>query len=83
MNNYDSNKFSTFDMALASALATSGFSIVGIERVDSRGKASFVFNRTNNIDTVIQAYWSDQLKVNPKAYFDALKHLKTRLYSGV
>lgn len=80
---YNNDTFQTYDLALASALVSKGFSISGIEKTQYGGRAAFVFDRSNKLDEVIQAYWSDQLKVNPKAYFDVLKHIKTRLYSGV
>lgn len=82
MKNDDFNVFSTYDLALASALVSCGFSITGIEKTQYGGRATFVFNKSNKLDEVIQAYWADQLQVNPKAYFDVLKHIKTRLYSG-
>lgn len=83
MKNDNSNVFSTYDLALASALVSYGFTISGIEKTQYGGRSSFIFDRNEKLDQVIQAYWSDQLQVNPKAYFDVLKHIKTRLYSGV
>jgi len=83
MKNDNSNVFSTYDLALASALVSYGFSISGIEKTQYGGRSSFIFDRNKELEQAIQAYWSDQLQVNPKAYFDVLKHIKTRLYSGV
>lgn len=83
MKQYEDNNFRTYDLALASALVSYGFSISGIEKTQYGGKSSFIFDKNKELDQVIQAYWSDQLQVNPKAYFDVLKHIKTRLYSGV
>lgn len=83
MEQYDNDGFRTYDLALASALVSHGFPITGIEKTQYGGRSSFIFNRTDKLDEVIQAYWADKLTVNPKAYFDVLKHIKTRLYSGV
>lgn len=83
MKNDNFNQFRTYDLALASALVSRGFSLAGIERTSHGGRSSFIFDRNEELDQVIQAYWSDRLQVNPKAYFDVLKHIKTRLYSGV
>jgi len=79
--NEDESQFRTFDLALASALVANGYTISAIERTQYGGKSSFIFDRTSGLDQVIQAYWADGLTVNPKAYFDVLKHIKTRIYS--
>ena len=80
MADYNSNSFKTFDLALAAALVTAGYSIEEIEK-KPYGKASFVFVRSDKLDAVVNHYWADKLQLNPKAYFDVLKHLKTRIYS--
>lgn len=79
MKQYDT--FSTHDLALASALATQGFSIADMERSEYSRRVSFIFERTEGLDKAVEDYWSDNLKVNPKTYFDALKHIKTRIYA--
>ncbi|MGZ6005530.1 MAG: DUF5659 domain-containing protein, partial [Candidatus Saccharimonadales bacterium] len=81
MKNELLSTFSTYDLALAATLVTLGHSIKGLEQ-SQYGKATFIFDRTNTFDETIQAYWADGLSVNPKTYFDVLKHIKTRLYSG-
>ena len=81
MNNEDKLQFRTSDLALASALTAVGFSLNNILK-SSSGRASFIFLWTKELQEVIDIYWSDSMTVNPKVYFDSLKHLKTRLYSG-
>lgn len=83
MKNYNSNQYRTYDLALASALVSHGYSIAEIEKTQYSGRSSFIFERTDKLDEIIQAYWADKITVNPKTYFDVLKHIKTRLYSGV
>lgn len=80
--NHNLTDFRTFDLSLASALITEGFIITAIERTQYSNKSNFIFNRTDKLDEIVQAFWADKLSVNPKLYFDALKHLKTRIYSG-
>lgn len=82
MNQYESSQFSTPDLSLATALVSCGFSICDIEKTPYNGRSIFIFGRVNGLDKTIQAFWSDELLVNPKQYFDVLKHIKTRLYSG-
>lgn len=82
MNHYNNSQFGTYDLALASALVSSGCKLTGIEKTQYGNRASFIFERTGELDSTVQAFWRDELQVNPKQYFDVLKHIKTRLYSG-
>lgn len=72
--------FYTFDLGLSAALISVGFSLVSLDRANLR-KTHFVFRRGDGIDEAIDAYWADRLEVKSRAYFDALKMLKNRLYS--
>ncbi len=75
-----SNFFYSFDLGLATALITVGFSLVSLDRQNLR-KVQFVFRRGDGMDEVVDAYWADSLEVKARKYFDALKMLKNRLYS--
>lgn len=72
--------FYTFDLGLSAALVSAGFSLASLERGNLQ-KSQFVFRRGDGIDETIDAYWADRLEVKARAYFDALKMLKNRLYS--
>lgn len=72
--------FYSFDLGLATALITAGFSLVSLDRQNLR-KAQFVFRRGDGIDDVVGAYWADNLEVKARKYFDTLKMVKNRLYS--
>ena len=72
--------FYSFDLGLATALITAGFSLISLERENLR-KAQFVFRRGDGMDDVVDAYWADNLEVKARRYFDTLKMLKNRLYS--
>lgn len=72
--------FYTFDLGLSAALVSTGFTLATIERANLQ-KSQFVFRRVEGIDETIDAYWADRLEVKARAYFDALKMLKNRLYS--
>ena len=76
----DQNFFYSFDLGLATALITAGFSLVSLDRQNLR-KAQFVFRRGDGMDEVVDAYWADNLEVKARKYFDTLKMLKNRLYS--
>ncbi len=68
------------DLHLAVTLLTLKYSLVDLDKsIPSR--TQFIFKRTESIDTAIQSYWGNSLKVNPLEYANNLKALKTRLYN--
>ena len=78
----DENYYSTSDLALAASILCLDYKLETLDRKDSR-RAVFIFNRDEALNNVLDAYWGDNLAVNPRTYFDALKSLKTRLYDQV
>lgn len=76
----NSNFFYTFDLGLSAALISVGFSLVSLDRENLR-KVQFVFRRGDEMSEAISQYWTDELKVSARTYFDTLKMLKNRLYS--
>jgi hypothetical protein len=77
VNDYYSNS----DLALAAALSL-WYPIEAIDRSNPY-KAQFLFKRDESLDELVETYWRGELKVNPQAYFNQLKIIKTRLYSEV
>ena len=71
--------YRTADLALA-AVVSLFYPMEAIDRTDPSGKASFLFKRDENLDRLIEAYWRGELKVEPKAYFNALRIIKARLH---
>jgi hypothetical protein len=76
----ENENFNTSDLALAAALVESGHKIERLERSNPR-RISFIFENSIALSAVVNEYWYDQLSVNPRSYFDTLKHLKARIYS--
>lgn len=72
--------YTTYDLALTCALLTIGLQLVDLDGSD-RHKTGFVFEDTDELQKAIKAYWNDQLQVNPRAYFNMLKDLKSRIYT--
>ena len=72
--------FFTFDLGLATALISVGFSLISLDRENLR-KVQFVFRRSDGLDDTIDAYWENKLEVKARTYFDTSKMLKNRLYS--
>lgn len=73
--------YDTSDMALAAALLCGGCKLEALDRSNSR-RALFIFEHTKDLDKILNDYWQDSVTVNPRTYFDWVKHLKTRLYGG-
>lgn len=71
--------YATSDLALATAISLF-YPIEVIDRTTNPRRAQFLFKRDEQLDKLIEAYWRGELKVNPQAYFGALKNIKARLY---
>lgn len=74
----ENNFYRTADLALATAISL----FYPIEAVDRQNphKAQFLFKRDTQLDELIENYWRGELKVEPQAYFNALRVIKARLY---
>lgn len=81
MTRYDNtaaNYYSTSDLALATAISLS-YPLDSITGTNPR-KATFLFKRSKKLNRLVELYWQGKLKVNPTAYFNQLKSIKSRLY---
>lgn len=72
--------YSTSDIALATTLSLF-YPLEVVDRTNPH-KAQFLFKRDDQIDQLIETYWRGEIKINPQAYFAALKNLKSRLYAN-
>ena len=70
--------YRTADLALASAISLF-YPIESIDRQNPK-KAQFIFRQDKGLDELIDNYWKGQIKVEPQAYFNALRIIKARLY---
>ena len=77
-NEYD--YFSTSDLSLTAALCCFGAKIEAVDHSNG-ARAVFHFRREKGLDGLIQGFWAGELQVEPLAYFNSLKGVKTRLYS--
>lgn len=72
--------YKTSDLSLAATICLY-FPLEAIDKTNPN-KAIFLFKKVDELDELTAAYWRQELKVIPQAYFNQLKILKTRLYSG-
>lgn len=73
----------TSELALAATLVHLGYPLDCLEPIDSQ-RLNFVFLRPEggqDIDQIIQGFWSDTITVSPKRYFYILKELKSRIFA--
>lgn len=78
--NSDTDVFTTYDLGLAGALLTVGYKLQGLDRTNNR-RALFMFVHKQGIDVSANRFFTDDLRVNARSYFDNLKALKNNLYS--
>lgn len=71
-------EFSTSNLSLAAALAMTN-QIISIDKSNPR-KATFVFEKTPELDEQVKKYWDRKMELEPQAYFDQIKSMKARLY---
>ncbi len=73
--------YETQDMCLAVTVQCLGAPLAGIEWRDDR-RASFCFDDSGELHKAVEAYWRNEVRIEPKAFFDCLKATKTRLYNN-
>ncbi len=72
--------YSTTDLNL-SCVISMYFPLWAIDRKNT-SKAEFIFKREEGLDKLVESFWRRQLQVEPIAYFNQLKVIKSRLYEG-
>lgn len=76
----EASVFTTYDLGVSAALLCLGYKLIRLDCNDPR-KALFVFRKDADIDAYANQYFSDQLKVKARSFFDSIKALKNKLYS--
>jgi hypothetical protein len=77
---YDSDFFfRTSDLALATAISVLGVAIEAMQQTDSE-RMNFIFTKSDRVTDIVNRFWRGELLVEPQAYFNQLKVLKTRIY---
>ena len=72
--------FESSDLALCATLCCYGYHIEAINKQNPQ-KAIFLVKRDEQLDNLIQKYWTHQLKIEPMSFFNFLKEIKARVYS--
>jgi len=73
--------FKSSDICLCSALCCFNYQIEAIDKQNAN-KAIFLIKRDEQLDNLIQQYFTHQLRVDPASFFSFLKEIKTRIYNS-
>jgi hypothetical protein len=71
--------FKSSDLSLVATIQLYGYRIEAIDRSSER-KVTFIIKQNAELDNLIQSFWSRSLRVEPLAYFESLKLIKSRIY---
>lgn len=80
MDEYN-NFYETNSLVLASTIVCLGISLDSVIK-NPDGKAIFVFPKSDNLDQIIESFWQKILRVEPNAFFESQRFLKSRIYGG-
>jgi hypothetical protein len=79
-NHHEKDYHKSTDLVLAAVCSYFGYFIEAIDRTNPN-KVEFIIKRDEKLDDLLKAFWLHQLEVEPLAFFNCVKELKTRIYS--
>jgi hypothetical protein len=69
-------------MNLAVILIASDINLLRIDKSEEDKRKIFVFEDSEKLQLLIEAYWNKTLRLEPTRLFDELKNLKSRIYES-
>jgi len=69
----------TTDLGLAAALCALDFEFCYMDR--AKDKCFFGFHDINDLQRVMEAYWSGNVQVEPKKFLESLRKLEKQVYA--
>lgn len=79
-NNLDENYIKISDLTLATTISLY-FHIIATDRTNPP-RVMFIFERTPELDQLVKRFWRKEITVEPQAFANQIKNIKTRIYSG-
>jgi hypothetical protein len=76
----DQNVFTTYDLGVSAGLLTKGYKLRSLDK--SNRRALFIFEHKKGIEKSANDFFTNDLNVKARSYFDNLKALKSKLYSA-
>lgn len=74
--------FESSDLALISCLFYYNCKIEAIDKSDP-SRAIFIIKRSKDLDKLVQGFWMHTLQIEPQAYFNSIKEIKSRIYQRI
>ncbi len=68
----------TTDLGLATTISLF-YPIKDIDKTNPK-KVQFIFENSKKLNLLIKDYWKGKIKVDPSAYFNQLRAMKSRIY---
>ncbi len=82
LNKYkNQNHYESTSLSLAATLICLGIPLDSVMKT-THGKSTFAFIRTDNFDELLEAFWKRSLQVEPNAFYEAQRFIKSRLYEN-
>lgn len=76
---YNQSYFSSSELSLCSALIVLGFTLHSLKK-DTPQKTIFIFEKSKELDTTVNDFWQRKIRLEPLAYFETTRYLKSRIY---
>lgn len=76
---YDQKYFTSSELSLCSALIVLGFTLHSLEK-DTPQRTIFIFKKSKELNLAINDFWQRKIRLDPLAYFEATRYLKSRIY---
>jgi len=74
-------KYQTSDLCLVTTISQF-LPILEVDGTNSK-RSLFSFSESPELSEIITTYWNGSIRVEPKQFFNQLKLIKSRIYSGV
>lgn len=78
---YDKKYFTTSELPLCAALICLEFSLDSLDKTNPQ-RTIFIFKQSKNLDKTVDDFWQRKIRLEPLAYFEATRYLKSRIYGG-
>lgn len=76
---YDQKYFTTSELSLCAALICLNFSLDSLDKANPQ-RTVFIFKSSEGLDETVSNFWQRKLLIEPIAFFEAQRYLKSRIY---
>lgn len=73
--------YETQSLSLSATIACLGIPLNSVSKSPD-GKSIFIFQRSTELDRILEDFWKRSLSVEPNAFWESIRFLKSRIYGG-